>query len=187
VFSTRNNSSPRHNSDVGNDRVADARASFGFQASRCHTLGSALSGTDMSRRVDHFRSRRGSAINFPQRVGAAHLCRYSRALGKAAIDVCQRPSQGISEITTPPPWRRSNSKCVSLAFEPVTHGGPRRQAPGLSGLISTVTQRSNSSSHRSSSIGIKIERILSPSRLVVDFAFNHMAAFQAFVGSEFWK
>jgi len=35
------------------------------------------------------------------------------------------------------------------------------------------------------SIGIKIERVLSPSRLVVDFTFNHMAAFQAFVGSEF--
>ena len=37
------------------------------------------------------------------------------------------------------------------------------------------------------SIGIKIERVLSPSRLVVDFTFNHMAAFQAFVGSEFWN
>jgi len=37
------------------------------------------------------------------------------------------------------------------------------------------------------SIGIKIERVLSPSRLVVDFTFNHTAAFQAFVGSEFWK
>jgi hypothetical protein len=37
------------------------------------------------------------------------------------------------------------------------------------------------------SIGIEIERVLCPSLLVVDFTFNHMAAFQAFVGSEFWK
>jgi hypothetical protein len=73
---------------------------------------------------------------------------------------------------------------VDHAFQRAAGGHIRcAAAPGPSRFASAVTRRSNSSSHRSSNIGIKIERVLSPSRLVVDFTFNHMAAFQAFVGS----
>src|SRR5215469_16310819 len=98
VFSTPNNSRLHHNSNTRNDQVADGSASFGFRPSRCHTLGSALSGTAQG--SGPFSKPSGSAIYFPQRVRAHIYASISRTLGKSLIDVRQCPSQGISEIAT---------------------------------------------------------------------------------------